>query len=211
MKLDSHWFQKVRIPPRSHARAGAAPSVSPGCDHPGCTASGVHRAPKGRDHEGQYFNFCVDHVRAYNQSYDYFRGMTDEALASYQQSAATGHRPTWKIGVNGDPGKARRAAETEADYQDPFDLFAQQPGRRARARTERAERAEPKRPLKNVELQSLVAMDLEVSATAEQIRARYKELVKRLHPDANGGDRGSEGKLREIIQAYKYLRQAGLA
>jgi DnaJ-class molecular chaperone len=43
-----------------------------------------------------------------------------------------------------------------------------------------------------------------------EIKARFKELVKRHHPDANGGDRGAEDKLREIIQAYNYLKQAGL-
>ena len=42
-----------------------------------------------------------------------------------------------------------------------------------------------------------------------QIKARFKALVKRLHPDANGGDRGSEDKLREIIQAYNHLKAAG--
>ena len=53
------------------------------------------------------------------------------------------------------------------------------------------------------------ALDLEAGAERADIKARFKELVKRHHPDANGGDRGSEDKLREIIQAYNYLKSAG--
>ena len=60
----------------------------------------MHRAPKGRDREGQYFNFCVDHVREYNKSYNYFTGMGDDDVRSYQKDSLTGHRPTWKMGVN---------------------------------------------------------------------------------------------------------------
>lgn len=210
MKLDSHWFEKVRIPPRSRrVEAREEPRVQ-GCEHPGCAQPGGFRAPKGREQEGQYFNFCVEHVRAYNQSYDYFRGMSADALAEYQKSASTGHRPTWTIGTNGAPaansnGQGRAEAFRNAAFDDPFDIFAG--SRRGKAEAPKPEA----RPLKNVERQSLETLDLDVSATSVQIRARYKELVKRLHPDANGGDRGSEGKLREIIQAYKYLRQAGLA
>ena len=40
------------------------------------------------------------------------------------------------------------------------------------------------------------------------IKARYKELVKRLHPDANGGDRSSETRLQDVIVAYKTLMSA---
>ncbi|MFZ1965281.1 MAG: DnaJ domain-containing protein, partial [Roseiarcus sp.] len=55
-------------------------------------------------------------------------------------------------------------------------------------------------------LKALDALELDARATVVTIKARYKELVKRHHPDANGGDRSSEDKLREIIQAYNYLR-----
>ena len=51
-----------------------------------------------------------------------------------------------------------------------------------------------------------MTLELGGDATPAKIKARYKELVKRHHPDANGGDRSSEERLREIIQAYNYLR-----
>jgi hypothetical protein len=206
MKLESPLFDTVRIGPRAE-RAARIAAEAPACDHPGCGQAGGFRAPKGREREGQYFNFCFEHVRAYNQSYDYFRGMSDEALADYEKAAATGHRPTWTMGVNGwakdAAAKARRSAPQFGDfgYSDPFELFTG--GRK------KAEPPPEAKPLRNLERKSLEELGLDATATAVQIKARYKELVKRLHPDANGGDRGSEGKLREIIQAYKYLRQAG--
>ena len=57
--------------------------------------------PKGRGQEGRYFQFCLEHVREYNASYNYFAGMTDAAVAAYQKDAVIGHRPTWAMGVNG--------------------------------------------------------------------------------------------------------------
>ena len=59
----------------------------------------MFRAPKGREREGEYFTFCKDHVREYNATYDYFRGMDDESMAKFRQADAIGHRPTWKLGA----------------------------------------------------------------------------------------------------------------
>ena len=76
---------------------------------------------------------------------------------------------------------------------------------------ESATSAEPRRALKPLEAKALDSLDLTGTATKAEIKSRFKELVKRHHPDANGGDTRSEDKLREVIQAYNYLRQAGLA
>ncbi len=78
-------------------------------------------------------------------------------------------------------------------------------GRHARAATARA----PVRTVRNAELKALHSLGLEDGATAEQVRAQYKVLVKRLHPDANAGSRDNEDKLKEIIESYDYLRGSG--
>lgn len=147
----------------------------------------------GRDREGQYFCFCLDHVREYNASYNYFNGMSEEAVSRWMKDALVGHRPTTPMGRGAEGGVARPG--TTAHY------------------AKRTARAAPQSPPRYglVALKSLAALDLDETADPEAIRLRYKELVKRLHPDANGGDRSSEGKLREIIQAYKHLRSAKLA
>ena len=75
---------------------------------------------------------------------------------------------------------------------------------------QRADGGERRRTLRPLELKSLESLNLSAGAARDEIKARFKELVKRHHPDANGGDKRSEDKLREIIQAYNYLKQAGL-
>lgn len=199
MDLNSKYFDRIRIAPGGdtveHHEAGA-------CDVEGCGRMGGYRAPKGRGHEGEYYNFCLDHVREYNKSYNYFAGMADAEIDSYQRSAATGHRPTWTMGVNRRAARDPRFAWSTA-FADPFSMFG---GDAPRSQPQ----GEPKRrPLRNLERRSFAALDLEGDETGGQIKARYKALVKQLHPDANGGDRSSEERLRQIIQAYHYLRSVG--
>ena len=196
MKLDSPIFDRIRVKPAEDRRP---PTGVPGCDWPGCRGDATHRAPKGRLREGEYWRFCLHHVREYNQSYNFFAGMSEDAIARYQKEAITGHRPTWKIGVNG-----KNAGTQNGHWQffadDPFGLLG-------------AWRSTPSAPegrlVRNAERKALDALGLESSASRAEIKARFKLLVKRHHPDANGGDRSSEDRLREIIQAYNYLKSVG--
>jgi hypothetical protein len=210
MTFETDIFERIRIKPDPESVARRS---HPPCEWDGCDQAGTHLAPKGRGHDGQYHRFCIDHVRLYNKSYDYFAGMDDDAVAAWQKDSLTGHRPTWTIGVNpdGDTGRTRRE---DPDFEMPrgWNRRSGAPRRifgRGGFRAEAA--AEPARRAKPLEKKALAALDLPETATSEEIRARYKELVKRHHPDANGGDRSSEALLQEIIQAYKLLRQAGLA
>jgi DnaJ-class molecular chaperone len=63
--------------------------------------------------------------------------------------------------------------------------------------------------MSNPTRKALHALGLEEGAGGAEIKARFKELVKRHHPDANGGDRASEDQLRAIIEAYNYLKKMG--
>lgn len=194
MKLDSKIFDSIRVKPDKEK---VQEDRHPTCDTPGCKRPGTHRAPKGRDMEGQYFNFCVDHVRDYNKSYNYFSGMQDDAVRTYQKDSLTGHRPTWKMGVN------KQAAEGPDGYDPRENARANTTQRAAGGRRAR------QRKLLALEKRSLGVLNLPERATGDEIKARYKELVKLNHPDANGGDRSSEDRLREIIQAYNVLKKAG--
>ena len=203
MKLDSAYFNKIRIdsgePPRPEPARRA-------CQMPGCDAAGTHRAPKGRAQEGEYFWFCLDHVREYNKSYNYFSGMNDAAIQAFQRDASIGHRPTWQMGVNAKADETpARGTRTGFNWsgraKDPFRLF----GDGFEARGPEPER----RKVHNMEARSLSTLGLDKTATSAEIKARYKLLVKRHHPDANGGDRSLEDRLREIIQAYSYLKSVG--
>ncbi|HVB90074.1 MAG TPA: J domain-containing protein [Beijerinckiaceae bacterium] len=198
MNLNSPLFDRIRV------KSAPQPAIEqPRCDFPDCCAPGEHRAPMGRLREGQYFCFCLEHVRAYNHSYNYFNGMSDSDVAKYQREAAIGHRPTWTMGVNRAAKGHREEGDDPNGPLDPLGMFRQR-GHRGPA----AAPASPRYGL--AALKALGALGLDDRADAEGIKARYKELVKRLHPDANGGDRSSEDRLREIIHAYNFLRSAKL-
>ena len=49
---------------------------------------------------------------------------------------------------------------------------------------------------------------LDDEASLADIRRRYTELVRRFHPDANGGDRTHERQLQDVIDAYTHLKSA---
>lgn len=211
MKLDSKYFDTIRVKRRGSGTGPKPKPATPECAWEGCNEPGVHRAPMGRDYEGQYLNFCIEHVRQYNKSYNYFSGLDDKDVQKYLKDSLTGHRPTWSMGHNGSvpPGAAAGAAGTpgagtgrtrRGRGRAKFDMFGDD---------EAAQRQAARRRVRPLEQKALETMNLEPGATGEAVRARYKELVKQLHPDANGGDRGHEERLRDVIQAYKLLKQSG--
>ena len=193
MDFRSRLFDRIRVKPRT--KEEKRPDQVP-CQHPGCSEAGEFRAPMGRLHEGKYFCFCLEHVRAYNASYNYFNGMSVEAMALFEREALVGHRPTWSMGV-------RRGAK---DFREESDDPPQETRRMFRAEKDRYSCESPLK--KRYGLAALKALDqlgLDDTVDMAAIKARYKDLVKRLHPDANSGDRSNEEKLREIIRAYRYL------
>lgn len=205
MKLDSKYFDRIRT---RRKRDQETVPEAPTCQWDGCDKPGVHRAPVGRNAEGQFFLFCFEHVKEYNKGYNYFSGLSDSEIARYQKEAITGHRPTWTVGVNKSAKDAPLQQTTRSGsaasfnrVKDPFGFV-----REGRANAQ----AQPVvRKLKTLEGKAFDTMGLTAGATAAEIKSRYKELVKKHHPDANGGDRGSEERFRAVIQAYQLLKQAG--
>lgn len=202
MNANSKIFDRIRVRPDRDAEAK---SHAPRCQWDGCPEPGLHRAPVGRMKEGEYFRFCIDHVRAYNKGYNYFSGLGDSDIARFQKEALTGHRPTWVMGINGSarssPDFAAKRSGRAGYYsrvRDPFNLFG-----------EDRPRQQPQRKARPLEAKALETLGLDEKATGADIKARYKELVKRHHPDANGGDRGSEDRFRDVLQAYRVLKQSG--
>jgi hypothetical protein len=205
MKPDSPLFDRIRV-----KRVREQPRVAnvAACEWPGCDRPGTHRAPKGRGREGEYWRYCLDHVRAYNGTYNYFAGLSDDDVMAYQKEAVTGHRPTWRMGMNA----SRRAGGTPSDstagsgagftWHDPFGFFGS---------TQPKPEISEGRQIRNAERKAFEVLGLELDATAAEIKTRFKELVKRHHPDTHGGDRAYEDRLRAVIQAYNYLKSVGLA
>ena len=219
MKLNSKYFDSIRVGEK-RAKDEKSRTGGPRCQWKGCDQPATHRAPKGRGRDGEYFGFCVDHVREYNATYNYFDGMSDREVADFQKDALTGHRPTWKMAANSAaPGVRERRSRADRDAAETAEAAAEaessppsDPGAffAWRARQSRSAPVENRRQLRPLEKKALTALGLKQGASKDEIKARFKELVKLHHPDANGGDTRSEEKLREIIQAYNYLKQAGL-
>jgi DnaJ-like protein len=204
MPIDSSkFFDSIRIKPNKlSAKAQArAKEEAMMCEWAGCKNKGPHRAPKGRENSREYWHFCLDHVREYNQSYNFFQGMNPDDVARYQKDALTGHRPTWKMGANSG-AKGESAFDTAAD---PLQMFAELNGR-SRWRPGAQQAKAETRKVMNAERKALQVMGLTAGATIVEVKAKYKALVKQHHPDANGGDRSTEDRLIEIIKAYNYLK-----
>jgi len=210
MPIDSaKFFDSIRVKPRQTARQQAQTrETAIMCEWPECKNKGPHRAPKGRENSREYWHFCLDHVREYNQSYNFFQGMNPDDVARYQKDALTGHRPTWKMGANGSPGKGKGASDFDG-AADPFSMFSELNGRGRWRPGPGAEAKAETRKVFNAERKALQVMGLGPEARLKDVKVKYKALVKQHHPDANGGDRGSEDRLREIIQAYNYLKSTG--
>jgi hypothetical protein len=211
MPIDSSkFFDSIRIKPNklSAKQQAAAREEAVMCEAPGCKNKGAHRAPKARGNEKEYWHFCLNHVREYNQGYNFFQGMAADAVARYQKDALTGHRPTWKMGANGTKGKGKTGDIDLEGATDPFSVFSELNGR-GKWRPGPGSGAEAKietRKIFNAERKALQVMGLGADATLETVKAKYKALVKQHHPDANGGDRSTEDRLIEVIKAYNYLK-----
>lgn len=172
-----------------------------------CNAAGLYRAPKSRErlHEHQWL--CLDHVRRYNAAWNFFAGMDEAEVESYTRENVTGHRPTWRMGAERFSQAARTAGARmwERPLEDGFGLFEAERGTKDAG----ADRERPRPRIPAAVLRALAALDLDEMVSRQEIKARYKLLVKRYHPDANGGDRAAEERLREVIQAYQQLRAGG--
>jgi len=172
----------------SAARPAESPALRP-CDHPGCAAAGDYRAPRSKSELDTFYWFCLDHVRAYNAAWNYYAGMSEAEIEAEIRSDTVWQRPTWPLG-------SRLGARFEPRWRDDGLFDIDDPGQRPRER---------KRPL-TAEEEALVVFELTPPLTFSRLKARYKELVKRHHPDSHGGDKAAEEKLKVINQAYATLK-----
>ncbi|MGE4480927.1 J domain-containing protein [Acidocella sp.] len=160
------------------------------CDSPGCPRAGEYRAPKSRSALRDFHWFCLEHVRAYNASWDYYKGMSADEIEAQARADSSWQRPTWPLGQNSRAARLEEAIEAE--------LHAFAFGPRPQPARDAGAPAELREPLQ--------VFGLSWPVTLETVKIRYKELAKRHHPDANQGDRQAEETLKTINLAYAALR-----
>ena len=183
----------TRRAPRT--RAYAPDPAAPGrcCDMPGCETPGEYRAPKSRRNLKEYWWFCLEHVRAYNATWDYYKGMSPGEIEAQLRADTAWQRPSWPLGRLG-----RTAEWDEEMIRDPLHLLAAGRVKRGSAPAQKQTPPELREPL--------ATLGLSWPTTLDAVKTRYKELAKRHHPDANGGDRAAEERLKTINLAYATLR-----
>lgn len=208
MKLNSDLFSGIRVSDQKKKKKqqAAAEAKAKECQWEGCERPGAHKAPAGRGREGEFFMFCVDHVRDYNKKYNYFSGLEDTEVAKVQKEALTGERPTRPFSSNPTSDKARASHDRSTLRSGRAGYY-----KRIQAKTTYTAPDAPQvRKLRPMEAKAMATLGLKAKDDGDAIRLRYKELVKQHHPDANGGSRESEQRLAEVLKAYKVLKAANL-
>jgi DnaJ-domain-containing protein 1 len=161
------------------------------CDWEGCGEGGEYRAPESRDNLKSFRWFCLEHIRQYNRAWNYYEGMTEEEVEADVRRDTVWHRPSWRLGGSGKDGLHFDPSK----FDDTFSLFGEE-------RPTSEESPPPQWNVNTPEGEALAIMDLKPPLTTKKVKARYKELVKRHHPDANGGNKESEETFKKISIAY---------
>lgn len=191
--------RKERPRARFHGRVESSGRL---CSEAGCNEPGEFRAPPregpGSAHEGprNYRWLCLEHVRAFNAGYNYFNGMTAEEIHDAQRPMAGWERETRAFNATGGADRPPRWA----DFADPMDAIG------ARFRSSRPVERRDGKPLSGGDRDALRMLALDIDADRGALRRRYSELVRKYHPDRNGGDRSHEGTLQKVIEAYQRLK-----
>lgn len=194
-KIELDRFEQLK------AALGAQAAEERVCDAPGCAAPGEHRAPKSPSELNSYYWFCLEHVREYNKAWNYYAGLNEDEIEAQIQFDTRWQRPTWPLGAR--VGGSGRFKHHEQVFRDAFGFF--EDGGEARHRRNGHERHAPRYGTERE--RALAVLELACDADATTVKARYKELVKRYHPDANGGDRDAEERLKAINHAYATLKK----
>ena len=158
------------------------------CEWKNCNNKGKYKAPKNREFLREFHWFCLEHVRQYNNKWDYFANCTIEEIEAELKSDLTWHRPSWPIGIN----------NTNFIINDNIHNFFNND-----KFTSNNELKKNKKELEMADFYEILGLELDSSLP--EIKRRYKTLVKKLHPDRNQNDKNSSDKLISINEAYENL------
>jgi hypothetical protein len=186
---------------RFHGRQSAPGRL---CGWTACEEAGEFRAPgaraSGPNGPGDYRWFCLEHVRAFNAGYDYFEGMSAEEIQAAQSPLHGWEAETRAFSANA----GIDAPPRWADFADPLEAIS------ARARARMPAQRDDERALTPEERRAIDVLGLPINADRKALRSRYSELVRRYHPDKNGGDRSFETRLQVVVEAYQILRKSSV-
>lgn len=165
------------------------PSGEIECMCEGCTELAKYRAPKSPEYPGEYYYFCLKHVREYNKSWDFFSGKSQKEIERFQKESLAGHRRTRPAGVS----EHARQQKVEEELAKIFSRV-----------NRRKEQIHYSQQLTEEHRDALAILKVDSNASWEVIKASYKSLAKSHHPDINTE---SDGEMfKRINQAYSILK-----
>lgn len=188
---------KIRLKPGSAEFADDAVRQphTRGCDMPGCSAQGEYKAPRDRSLDGHYW-FCLSHVQEYNKAWDFFSGMSAREIEDHIVRSTLWDRPTRRYDT-----EAAMADKLKTQAWKTYHFTDDEPPKDQNKKTYTPDRHTP-------ETDALAIFGLSPPVDMNIIKTRYKELVKKYHPDVNPGNRQAEEMIKTVNMSYTILRLA---
>ena len=166
------------------------------CDNPDCKKIGEYKAPKSRSQLNTYYFFCLMHIKEYNKSWDFYRGLSIDQIELSMRKDIVWDRPSWPL-----KGNPNNTMEQLNDLlANDFSLFEKEKEIRDFLKNKLIDEN-----LSNIESNSVEVLGLKMPISVDEIKKKYKKLVKIFHPDVNANNKESEKKFKEITEAYKIL------
>lgn len=178
--------------------SGAFETSTRVCENPGCEDTGQYRAPKSPDDLDEFYWFCKTHVREYNLKWNFFHGQTEEEFNEQADKDRVWERETKPFAKKGDEQRAWSRLGIDDPHQILGENATRNPGRSITGT----------RKLPPTERRALDILESKDHWTKAEIRKSYKALIKVLHPDMNGGDRGHEEQLSEVVWAWDQIKES---
>ena len=159
------------------------------CDHLNCKEVGEFKAPKSPARLNDYYWFCLEHVRAYNLSWNFYKLMSQEEIERSIRDDETWQRPTWRFGQKFSYAYSNEFQSRFKSFMDdeslPFNHVV---------------------PLHKDQTQALALFDLAYPFDAHTLKKKFKVLAKKHHPDMNQGSIESEQLFKKINISYNILK-----
>lgn len=152
------------------------------CDYPDCHEKGEYKAPKDKTLK-EYYWFCLKHVQEYNARWNYYKDGLEEDEHIKKKMHFGGFRSKIKY-------------QFGYDFIDELGIEGSYESAKAKSNLYFNEKDKACADILGLELDEL---------TMETLKAQYKKLVKKYHPDVNDGDKLCEEKFKKISAAYKEL------
>ena len=166
------------------------------CDYGNCSNIGEYKAPKSRSNLNDYYYFCLNHVTKYNKSWDFYKGLTVDQIELSMRKDTVWDRPSWPL--NGNYAKVMK--QLNDFLNEDYSLFEKDKDNK-----DFFENKKINDKLIITEIKSLEILGLKMPISVDEIKKRYKKLVKIFHPDVNDNNKEAEAKFKEITEAYKLL------